>query len=366
MDVEKIRHLRCLGQGRYYWQPSKTITDLGMAAEALGTDRAIARARATELNRQADELRAAHQAGSNSSRPGTVGRLFSDYRASDEFKDRKDRTREGYDYELGWIEKDFGTVMVRALTPKVLKTYYKRLVAERSVSVAYHRLGVFRLVLTWAVSEDWIKHNPALDVRVKLPKKREVVWTLDQMATYLAKAAELGWGSIVAMVHVFDSIGQSPIDVRTLLRGAYAGGRINVSRQKTGVKGGPILLFPEAVVALDAYLATQPAKLPTAPLFTNERTGEMWVESTLQHTHADIRAAAGLPKQIQMQDFRTTAATEGGASGGTVDELRALQRHSSRTAGEHYVLPDGRFVDSIQQKRLTLRTAAAKKVGEPE
>ena len=119
-------------------------------------------------------------------------------------------------------------------------------------------------------------------------------------------------------------------------------------------------------MALNAYLATQPGKLPTAPLFTNERTGEMWVESTLQHTHAKIRKAAGLPMELQLQDFRTTAQTEGGAAGGTVDELKGLARHLSRAAGEHYVHPDGRFVDSIQDKRLALRTAQAKAVGEPD
>lgn len=366
MDTEKIRHLRLLGGRRYYWQPSKTVSDLGMTAEALGEDRAAAIARAKELNIQADELRAAARRGSNSARAGTVGRLFADYLSSDEFKDLKPRTQEGYVYETSWIEKEFAAVMARALSPKVLKTYYKRLLKERGLTVAYHRLAVFRTVLSWAVSEDWIKHNPALDVRVKTPKKRDVVWSQDQMETYLAQAAEMGWHSIVAMIHVFDSIGQSPIDVRTLLRGAYAAGRINVSRHKTGVKGAPILLFPQAIAALDAYLATQPAKLPTAPLFTNERTGEMWVASTLQHTHAAIRAAAGLPKRLQLQDFRTTVQTEGGAAGGTVDELKGLARHLSRAAGEHYVHPDGRFVDSIQGKRLALRTAKIGAIGEPD
>jgi site-specific recombinase XerC len=330
-----------------------------MSAEALGTDRAAAEARARELNTQGDQLREAARMGSNSNRPGTVARLFTEYQASDEFAELKQRTRDSYTYEMGWIEKDLGGGMVRALSPKALKTYYKRLVKERSITVAYHRLAVFRAVLSWAVSEDWIKQNPALDVRVKMPKKRDVVWTLDQMETYLAQAAADGWHSIVAMVHVFDSIGQSPIDVRTLPRKAYAGGRISVARQKTGVKGAPIPLFPDAVAALDAYLSTQPAALPDAPLFRCETTGEMWGTSHLQHTHAKIRKAAGLPKELQLQDFRTSAATEGGAAGGTVDELRGLQRHSSRTAGEHYVHPDARFVESIQAKRLALRQAKA-------
>ena len=176
-------------------------------------------------------------------------------------------------------------------------------------------------------------------------------------------ARELGWLSIVAMAHVFDSIGQSPVDVRTLTRGSYDGRTINVGRQKTGVTGAPIPLFPEAKAALDGYLAGEPAKLPDAPLFTHDRIGGMWNRFTLNKVHAKIRKSAGLPAYLQLQDFRTTVQTEGGAAGGTVDELRGLARHSTRSAGEHYVHPDGRFIESIQEKRLAHRNKRGEKVG---
>jgi hypothetical protein len=57
-----------------------------------------------------------------------------------------------------------------------------------------------------------------------------VIWTADQAKTYVAKAKELGWAGIVAMLHVFDGIGQSPVDVRTLLRSAYDGKAIKAKR----------------------------------------------------------------------------------------------------------------------------------------
>ncbi|HEY0281809.1 MAG TPA: hypothetical protein VGC27_04195 [Rhizomicrobium sp.] len=71
----------------------------------------------------------------------------------------------------------------------------------------------------------------------------------------------------------------------------------------------------------------------------------------------DGRAAAGLPKELQLQDFRRTAQTEAGAGGATLDEIRALARHTTRQAGEHYVVPDSRFVDAAQEKRRALRKA---------
>lgn len=370
MGVDKIRHLRAKkrqdGTPRFYWEPSATLLAMGLEAEALGTNAGAARARAIDLNNLGDELRNCAKTGSNGPKPGSVAKLFADYRASEEFGELKPRTRSDYAYYLDKIEAEFGHVMVRAITPKVIKTHYRRVRKEKGVTWSYHILGNgWRPTLSWAVSEDWIASNPALEVMMKAPKKRDVIWEPKQAATYIAKAMEMGWKSIVAMAHVFDSIGQSPIDVRTLLRKSYDGRRISVSREKTGVKGAPIILFPVAVVALDDYLAAQ-ARHPEAPLFLHERTGRMWHESTLQHTHAKIRTAAGLPKRLQLQDFRTTVQTEGGAAGGTVDELKGLGRHLSRAAGEHYVHPDGRFVDSIQEKRLAHRKRAGANVGTTE
>ena len=63
-----------------------------------------------------------------------------------------------------------------------------------------------------------------------------------------------------------------------------------------------------------------------------------------------------------LQDFRTTVQTEGGAAGGTLDELRHLARHTTRDAGEHYVMPDARAVEAIQEKRLVLRDKEGIKV----
>jgi hypothetical protein len=86
----------------------------------------------------------------------------------------------------------------------------------------------------------------------------------------------------------------------------------------------------------------------------------MWKQSTLHKIHAQIRKAAGLPKFLQLQDFRTTAMTEGGAADGTVDETRGLARHSTRTAALHYVHPDARYIEAIQEKRLAHRNKRGK------
>ena len=369
MGEDKIRHMLVkrlvCGQLAYFWNPSKTLRRLGMCAEALGNVESIAKQRAVQLNQIADEVRQGARKGENGPRPGTFSLLVAAFRASDEFCELGQRTRDDYTYYLGKVEVDFGHLPVAAMTPLVWKEYYKRKKREVSITWAYHIMGASRACLSWGVSEDWLDKNPALDVVVQSPKKRMVQWQPDQAKAYIEKAYELGWASIAVMALVFDSTAQSPIDVRTLKLRNYDGRAISNVRTKTGVTDAPIPLFPEAKAALDAYLESRGTLMPEAPLFVNDRLGLEWVYSTLCKHHNRIRQAANLPKDLQLQDFRRTAQTEAGAAGGTVDEIRGLARHSTRKAAEHYVHPDARFVDAVQQKRLAARSKTRSKVRMP-
>jgi len=359
MGEDSIRHLLlkiCAnGSIRYFWNPSATLRKLGLTPEPLGDDYNKAKSRALELNSCADELRRVSKQGNNGPAPGSLSRLVSDYKKSPEFSALKQRTQDDYVYYLEKIELDFGQLPVAALKARTIKEYYRRLVAEKSLTWAYHIISTIRILLSWAVSEEWISHNPALSVRIKSPKKRTVTWQSQQTETLIAQAKELKWLSLAAMFRVYDCIGQSPIDIRTLRAGDYNGEAIASTRAKTGVSDAPIPLWPNVIAALDEYLATRPSLHPDAPLFAHDDLGGFWKESTLAKTFALIRKKAGLPSHLQMQDWRRTAATEAGASGSTVDEIRALQRHSTRTAALHYVHPDDRYVAAAQQKRLEQR-----------
>lgn len=365
MGDDKIRHLLAkgfAGAEHYYWNPSKSLRLMGMDAEPLGVDWAQAKARALELNKWADEMRACVNGDENVPPPNSIARLFSEFRKSIEFRELKSRTQKDYTYYLEKIESEFGHLAVRALTARVIKSYYYRVRDERGVTWAYHILSTLRAVLSWAVSEDWILKNPALDVRMKSPPKRTITWQPQQAQAYIDKAIELGWHSVAVMAIIFDCIAQSPIDVRTLKRGAYNGRTISVTRTKTDVQVSPVPLWKEAKKALDGYLKSRPDLLPDTPIFVHDRLKMPWVESTLHKVHAEIRTAAKLPKHLQLQDFRRTAQTEAGAAGGTVDEIRALAQHSTRKAGEHYVHPDERFAAAVQGKRLASRNGNSPKV----
>lgn len=103
------------------------------------------------------------------------------------------------------------------------------------------------------------------------------------------------------------------------------------------------LPLPDAEKSLDANLKVRGLLHHDAPMFVCETTGELWSENYLNRIHRQIRKAAGLRFELQLQDFRRTGQTEPGAAGATVDEIRAIARHTTRDAGEHHVHPDSRL-----------------------
>ena len=292
MGEDNIRHLLtkrlATGGTAYFWNPSKTLRDLGLTPEALGKIEAVAKRRAVELNGIADELRRGARKGGNGPLPGSLSCMVAAFKASDEFAELKPRTRKDYSYYLDKVEMEFGHLPVAAMSALVIKEYYKRIRREKGVTWSYHIMGSLRVAMSWGVSENWLEKNPALDVVVKSPPKRTVKWEPEQARTYIEKADELGWASIAAMAFVFDSTAQSPIDVRLLTLRNYDGLRISNARIKTGVTDAAIPLFPDAKAALDAYLATRPAMLPDAPLFVNDRIGgPMGLQHPLQGPQRD-------------------------------------------------------------------------------
>src|ERR1022692_3140987 len=155
MGEDNIRHLLtkrlATGGTAYFWNPSKTLRDLGMTAEALGKVEAVAKRRAVELNGIADEMRRGARKGDNGPVPGSLSCMVAAFKASDEFAELKPRTRKDYAYYLGKIELEFGHLPISALTARVIKTYYKRVRRESGVAWGYHILGTLRAALSWAV-----------------------------------------------------------------------------------------------------------------------------------------------------------------------------------------------------------------------
>lgn len=85
-------------------------------------------------------------------------------------------------------------------------------------------------------------------------------------------------------------------------------------------------------------------------IVVSEETGRPYQESAFQHEFARIRAASGLPVDLQFRDLRRTLATALGAAGCTDDEIRAITGHTTREVVAVYVRPDHAFAQGAMKK----------------
>jgi integrase len=349
-----------------YFEPTKQMRDVGFRNTRLrGTDAQILAAAETIFGRwQAVKLGQASSAA-ESLIPGSIASAVRDYIGtldkktglysfdpSDDFEDLGDRTRKDYRYYLDCFVETFGEFQMSSLGSKILKKYYKTSKKEKSHYVAYHRLLTIRAFLSWAVSEELIKHNPASNVKVTKPESRTQRWEPEQVDAFEVAALKKNRPSMQLAVRIADWVAQRPFDIRTLKRSNYNGTHfIAITQSKGKTKIPPLPLPKDLIDLLDESLLDHNSEY----LIVSEGTGEHYSEVNFQHIFAEIRSAAGVPDDLQFRDFRRTAITDAFDAGATDEQARALSGHANSAAMEPYRVLTDTQSQVTKDKRLKLR-----------
>jgi integrase len=112
-----------------------------------------------------------------------------------------------------------------------------------------------------------------------------------------------------------------------------------------------------ALPELRALLDATPRR--STQIVVSEVTSRPYRESDFQHTFAEIRDAAALPKDLQFRDLRRTLATALGAAGCTDDQIRSVTGHKTRGVMAVYVRPDTTFADGAMDRLQKARQNAS-------
>lgn len=357
MGRDKVRHVATI-KGHQYWIPSPSLRALGYSSERLPDDPAAQLARAAYLNAQADKDRDTQRViDANPLPPNAVRNLATLFlqacrqRVAD--GDLSKRTLDDYEYDMGAIVAKWGRDDVNDLTAKIMSEWLKA-VRRENVWTAYHLGLVMRTFLKWCHVEQWLSDLPVFVVTK--PASRRVKWDEPEIIEAARRLSADGYASLSVGLLIEWCIGQNPGDVWSLRRSHYAGGRIDLTRGKTGVGGDPIPLWPDVRAELERYLEENPAT-PDAPLLRCEFTGKEWVESTRCKKFAQARdRAPAMRRELQMRDLRRTAASEAIGLGASRDEARTLTRHATAQGLDPYVEMTGTgAVDRVQQLRFNAR-----------
>lgn len=304
--------------GRGYWQPTTEMRRAGAAAVACGQDGPAAWKVAS------DALAAWRSTKTNSAPPapkaGTLAAAFAEYRATDEWAKKGERTRE--EWERAWtkIGPAFGTCRPAAVTLAEISAW--RGIVERNVSLreAHRCMKIWRALWQVAAALKYCDKtaDPSSGVRNVEPKRRAAAWGFLE-AMKLAKTAwRLGYHGLTAVIAVAWDTSFSPVDVRGLTPSQRRGDVFEVERAKTG-KAALGTLTRRSLRVLDAYLAELgDAKLhPRVPIFRN-RSGAPYSKDTLGDDFRDVREAAFGPKERRtLADFRRSGTIEAMRGGAT-------------------------------------------------
>lgn len=391
------------GSLRFYWKPWAELQALGWRTERLKDEhntpfskpehRGLAIAAADKFNARLDAWREgrpdptlpSEPAKPNIIRMGTLAHAIRQYKASEKFKEKGDKTRRGYEQNLQVLEAWGGDVTIAAIGPARVQALYTAF-KQRTPSKARAVVGMLRILLAFAIRTELLpagSKNAAEKPDMTGAKQSGLLWPTDAVAMFLECADRptddypKGWHSVGTAVLVNHWIGQRQADVLAMQRTAYRDGRFYVAQKKSGGKAKVAVPHSPWIQArIEAELARQKARgiEGMSHLLLCETTGQPWKEDMFRHVFAEIRGRmakkwpAFEPNHNEVVDqepvpaaellfmhLRHTAVTELAIAGVEVPGIAAITGHtikSVETILERYLVRTSEAAAAATDKRM--------------
>jgi integrase len=214
-------------------------------------------------------------------KPGTLGLLITEYRASQSFLDLAARTRADYQRCLDYLKPIGDTPLVRFDRGLVVRIRDK-VAAKQGRRFANYVKAVLSILFSWGAERDYVKANPAEKVknirRRKDAPEANRAWSDGECQAVLNAAPDQMRPAIALMMFT----GLGPKDALRLPRSFFKQGEIATRRSKTGEP-----VFWPAPSALTAILVESPAH--NAITLCANSHGRPWTESGFRASWATVR-----------------------------------------------------------------------------
>ena len=203
-----------------------------------------------------------------------------------------------------------GNKLLKNITIAICNEMYDTWEAENSTANANHLAKVFSLLMNYHVMLENTHRNPMKYVKKRTSKPRSVIWTHDQVITFLDKAySEFKWRNIGLIVHMCYEWGQRPVDIRNLTFSQidWDKRKVDITQTKRGAEVE--LPIPDDLFSMLEQQAVDwgfqdmvvPYHRPQDNAYRPLRVAQM--TALLK----DVKDAAGLPEELQVRDLRKTA-----------------------------------------------------------
>lgn len=173
------------GKTHYRFNPPQDLVDEGVVKrKELGTDLRNVRVVANRFNEDINKFRTNQEQIRNIKRTSTLSDLIDSYYSSNDFSMLRENTKQDYRYFLDILRATSGSKKFMAITTRDAKNAYESWV-KRGVTLANHVCSCASIVFNYATHMEYTTLNPYKAVKKRLPKKRKVVWTDEEVIKML-------------------------------------------------------------------------------------------------------------------------------------------------------------------------------------
>lgn len=265
-------------------------------------------------------------------KPGSLGLLIKEYKASPSWQELQPKSREWYEMGFQYLKPINDTPLLRFNPPLIVKIRDK---AYKKKSWYFANLVKTTLstVFSWGTERGYIENNPAKQVKkIKRPKDKARAnrpWAENERDIVLDEADPHARPVLAAMLYV----GIDPCDAVKMPKTKFNGEAFDFNRQKTG---NPV--WKPAPRALKQIISKMP-KHDAITLFANSY-GKPWTKSGFDSYWHKLKKSLEKRGLIQigltLKGLRHTHATMIRESGGSHREVADALGDKSEAMGAWY------------------------------
>lgn len=272
-----------------------------------------------------------------------INDLFEKYKETREFQNLSFNSKRVYIGMMKLALEDYFLVSnhTKHITENYVDTLYEKLCKNGKSTVAGMFMRVMRRIWSVAKRKKWVKTNPFREMRIKVDKPREIVWTKEQVKKLLDVGLANHKYGVTATVALCYYLAQRPGDMMHLTRDTFNEDftEVNFVQKKTGKKM-KLPVIPELVKYVKAAFSTN---------------GDVIYNKTEKSCNVEFRELKRLsltPINLQIRDLRRTALVEFMENGATDAEGQSWSGHANRDMLNTYAPPTMRMARSAMQKRF--------------
>ena len=269
----------------------------------------------------------------------TVDQAVEYYYRTPQFRALRSKTQKSYEQCLRIACADLGNIKLSRLSTTHCKSAYQNWL-QRGVRTANITATVMSVVFRMPEELEALMRNPLKNVKRMKEKPRKIMWTQDQVKTFLDRAySDFKWRNIGLIAHMAYEFAQRVGDMRLLEwdnLNLPAGVLSRVQSKRRAEVSMPIqkdllemLRQQEKDFGFQKYVA--PCPMPKNGAYRAYLDVEV---SPIMNT---IKAACGLPSELQAMDMRRTAITEMVEAGVDTTQIMAVSGHNSPNSMSPYL-----------------------------